>query len=115
MMLSLNPAGFAHAAQPAETLADVQCLVVGSRLAASPDQRVKLSGMMLAIYFLGRIDGRSPTVDLQGLMVQQVKKMSVADLKNAAVRCGAVLSSRGAEITKIGQNVERLGTAQQGR
>jgi hypothetical protein len=64
---------------------------------------------MLTIYFLGRIDGRAPAVDLQGLLVQQVKNMNEAALKGAATRCGAELSTKGVEITRIGRRLEALG------
>lgn len=104
----------AEAGPPAATVADVQCLVIGMRFASSPDQQQKLSGTMLTIYFLGRIDGRTPTVDLQELLVQQVKNMNEAALKNAATRCGAELSTRGVEITRIGHTLEELGKGRKG-
>lgn len=109
LVLSISLTRPAHAAPPVETVADMQCVVVGVRLAGSADQHQGLSGTMLAIYFLGRIDGRSPTVDLQQLLVEEVKNMSDAALKVAATRCGAELSRRGVEITRIGQKVEALG------
>jgi hypothetical protein len=93
----------------AATVADVQCLVIGMRFASSLDQRQKLSGTMLTIYFLGRIDGRNPTVNLEGLLVQQVKKMNDSAPKSAATRCGAELSTKGVEITRIGRALEELG------
>lgn len=49
-----------------------------------------------------------PTVDLQQLLLEEVKNMSDAALKVAATRCGAELSRRGVEITRIGQKVEAL-------
>ena len=56
---------------------------------------------------------RSPTLDLQAALVEQAKKMTRADLKSAAVRCGKELSARGAEVTRIGHNISGLGGGNQ--
>lgn len=107
MLLTMLPAS-AYSKPPSATIADVQCLVVGARLASSPDQQQKLTGSMLAIYFLGRIDGRSPTVDLQELLKREAKKLTGSEFGSAASRCGAELSARGAEINRIGKTLEQL-------
>ena len=99
----------AKAVPASATSADILCLVVGTRLAASSDQRQKLAGTMLAIYFLGRIDGRSPNADLQELLKRDAKKMTASELRGAASRCGTEFSRRGAEITRVGKTLEQLG------
>ncbi len=114
ILFSIIQTSSAKTGPSAATVADVQCLVIGMRFASSPDQRQKLSGTMLTIYFLGRIDGRNPTADLQGLLVQQVKHMNEAALKSAATRCGAELSTKGVEITRIGHTLEELGKGRKG-
>lgn len=102
-------------AMPAEagparaTMADIQCLVIGARLAASSDQRRRLTGTMLAIYFLGRVDGRSPTVDLQALLKEEAKKMTAPELSSAMHRCGIEFSKRGPELVRIGKTLEQIG------
>ena len=97
----------AEAANP-QTIADVQCMVVGARLSESADQRQRMSGEMLLTYFLGRIDGRSPSADLEALM-KRVGKMSESDFGRAAKRCGTEFSARGAEIVRIGKSLSQLG------
>jgi hypothetical protein len=42
----------AEAASP-QTIADVQCMIVGARLLESADQRQRMSGEMLLTYFFG--------------------------------------------------------------
>lgn len=91
------------------TVADARCMVVGARFAESPDQRLKISGEMLLSYFLGRIDGRSPHVDLESLIAREAGKMTTSDLKDAARRCGTEFSARGVEITHIGKDLARMG------
>lgn len=97
----------AEAANP-QTIADVQCMVVGARLSESADQRQRMSGEMLLSYFLGRIDGRSPSADLEVLM-KRVGKISESDFRRAAKRCGAEFSARGAQIARIGKSLSQLG------
>jgi hypothetical protein len=64
---------------------------------------------MLAIYFLGRIDGRTPNADLQELLRRGAKRMTASEFRDAASRCGMEFSRRGAEITRIGKTLEQLG------
>ena len=97
----------AEAANP-QTIADVQCMVVGARLSESADRRQRMSGEMLLTYFLGRIDGRSPNADLEALM-KRVGKMSEPDFRRAATRCGTEFSARGAQIVQIGKSLSQLG------
>lgn len=92
-----------------ETVADVQCLVVGVRLTASANQAQSQGGSMLMLYFLGRIDGRSPHVDLEKLIERQAKDMTASDFANWSRRCGAEFSARGAQITQIGKSLQQSG------
>jgi hypothetical protein len=89
-----------------KTIEDVQCVVVGARLSGSQRQ----AGTMLLIYFLGRIDGRSPHADLEALVEQEAKKMTASDFSHWTSRCGAEFSARGEQITKIGKSLQLSGT-----
>lgn len=93
----------------AKTIADVQCLIVGTRPATSSDQRVRLSGEMIAAYFLGRVDSRSSSADLEALLRREATKMTASEFRNAAQRCGTEFAARGAEITRIGKRLEKVG------
>lgn len=92
---------------PADTEADVECLIVGARLSASPSPEVKLSGGMLMVYFLGRIDGRTPDAKLEGLIAKKIGAMTAADLEEASRRCRTEFSKRGTELTEIGGALAR--------
>jgi hypothetical protein len=89
-----------------KTIEDVQCVVVGARLSGSQPQ----AGAMLLIYYLGRIDGRSPDADLEALVGQEAKKMTASDFSSWTRRCGAEFSARGEQITKIGKSLQLSGT-----
>lgn len=92
-----------------QTMADVQCIVVGARLSESADQRQRISGEMLLTYFLGRIDGRSPNADLEAMIGREAQKMTASGFAKAARRCGTEFSARGAEFVRIGKALEQLG------
>ena len=92
-----------------KTLADVQCVAVGARLSGSQNQAQSQAGEMLLIYFLGRIDGRSPHADLEALVEQEAKKMTATDFADWARRCGAEFSARGEQFTQIGKNLQLSG------
>ena len=60
---------------------------------------------MILMYYLGRIDGRSPHVDLQKLLKSETDSMNTAALNNAASRCGKEFSARGEQIVQIGKTL----------
>lgn len=88
-----------------QTVADAQCMVIGARLSASSDPQQKVPGQMILMYYLGRIDGRSPNADLQRLIKDQMQKMTTSDIQNAASRCGKEFAARGDDIVRIGKSL----------
>lgn len=83
------------------TSADVRCVVVGMRMIemATPQQRS--AGMMLAVYYLGRLDGYAPRTDIDPLIETEEKRMTTAEFRVNATRCGKALTAKGQEIAKI--------------
>lgn len=64
---------------------------------------------MLALYYLGRLDGRDPKLDVEKLIIEQVKTMTNADYSSEAVRCGNSLTTKGQQITRIGRDLIKRG------
>jgi hypothetical protein len=95
--------------QEMETIADVQCVVVGASFSTSSDQKQRAAGEVLLAYFLGRIRGRQPKIDLEPLLEKEAKKMDVSSRDIAASRCSAELAAQGAEISRIGKKFGQLG------
>jgi len=60
------------------------------------------------IYYLGRLDGRSPGVDIESLIEAEIGNMTSSDFQYATHRCGDEFSAKGAEVTGIGRNLSRL-------
>jgi hypothetical protein len=64
---------------------------------------------MLAFYYIGRLDGRAPKLDIEGLMAQEIRRMTPADYDSEAKRCGNGLAEKGREITEIGKRLAEHG------
>lgn len=100
-------------AQSPETVADVRCVLVGMRFAQMPNPTLRTSGFMLALYYIGRLDGREPKLDIEKLIIDQVTNMTNADYAHEAVRCGTSLTTKGQQVTRIGQDLVKRGQEMQ--
>lgn len=93
----------------ARNIADVRCVVVGMKMAELADAKAKSSGTLLALYYIGRLDGRAPGLDLEAQILSQMKSLSPAEYKSEAQRCGAELQAEGQKITAIGEDLNKRG------
>jgi hypothetical protein len=91
-------------AQDPENIADVRCVLVGFRLQQAGSSVQKSSGVMLALYYLGRLDGRSPGLNLEQLAAEQARRMSDPDYASEAKRCGKDLGKKGQQIARLGKD-----------
>jgi hypothetical protein len=96
----------------AETRKDLRCFLAVSSLADNPDPTIKMSGMIGAQYFLGRIDGRVPSLDLERALVAEAAVITNADLPPLLGACGQQIADRGEVLTVIGKRMQnRAATA----
>jgi len=102
-------------AQDPETIADVRCLIVGMKFVGMTDPTQQSAGMMLSMYYIGRLDGRVPKLDIEELMIKQISAMTTADYGSEAKRCGASLTDKGQEITRIGKDMVERGQKMLGK
>jgi hypothetical protein len=65
--------------------------------------------IFLTWYYMGRLDGRAPKLDLENMLIEEIKKMTSADYAAEAERCGASLKTRGQQVTQIGKNLMERG------
>lgn len=101
-------------AKDANLMADVRCVIIGVRMMGDgQNASLKTAGLMLDLYYLGRLDGRDPHFDLEDAIVAQLPKMSQSDYAANARRCGRSLQLKGAQITMIGKELIRRGHAMQ--
>ena len=94
-----------NASSDDETRADMRCIIVGGQLVASKDAEQRSSGGMLIIYYLGRLDARLRSIDLERLLEAEILRMTPAVYRSEAKRCGDVLSAKGRQIANIGSKM----------
>jgi hypothetical protein len=91
----------------AETLADARCVLVAMNMVATQAPQQRTAGMMVAMYYLGRLDAHAPRADIERLIKAEVWKITQEELKSDAVRCGRALQRKGHELQEIGAALVR--------
>jgi hypothetical protein len=95
-------------AADASVVSDTRCVIVGMQLSSVANSPQVTKGILMTMYYLGRLDGRLQEVDLQSLIVGELKKMSDADFASAKSRCDTELNAKGNEVTQIGLALGKL-------
>lgn len=88
-----------------QVAADVRCVVVGLRMVQMTTPQPRAAGMMLAVYYLGRLDNRAPDAEVERLIEREAEKMTEAEFRAGATQCGKALTLKGQEIQKIGADL----------
>ena len=60
---------------------------------------------MLTLYYVGRLEGRVPKLDLKGFIVKEIARMMPDDFDSETKRCGLGLTEKGRQITRIGNDI----------
>jgi hypothetical protein len=96
-LLSLSLLAF-FAAPPAQaqdaTTQDLRCLVIAIEMSGSVDAQIRASATTVGAYFLGRLDGRTPDLDVQTRAAQEMMRMKPEDLDPEVDRCTALMGVR---------------------
>ena len=61
------------------------------------------------MYWMGRLDGRTPDLDLENRLIADIKELKPDALQAEAKRCGAILQVRGKFMTEMGQDMQQKG------
>jgi hypothetical protein len=96
----------AQAADTTDITSDVRCMVVAAAMAQNTDPKVQNAGLMAGLYYLGKLDGREPNLDLEARLKQELAQMKPAEMVAEAQRCGAQLTARGKTVTDIGARLQ---------
>lgn len=88
-----------------ETTADLQCLVAVLETGPVIDKLAPGTSQTAMLYFLGKLDGRTPNLDLESELRKLVPTMSKKDLGLADIRCGHEMAGRGQALQTIGQHL----------
>ena len=89
------------------TQSDVECVAALS-VAASAAEGEQLTGLaMITFYFVGRLDGRVPALDLEGALAQEALALTEAKAQTLVKSCSAQYLKRANDIQAVGKALER--------
>ncbi len=93
-------------ADEADLKPTIHCMIVGFSMLQMQDADQKRNGLVVAMYFFGKLDGLAPNADLQNLFATESAALAPESLKTEAARCGRELMQRGAVMQQVGKNLE---------
>lgn len=110
MIFPLFAAASAAAVPTAADMQDLRCVAAFaavSNLAEKEDDKTKLLAGML--YYIGKIDGRSPGFDLKGQLTRLVEQPDylTKQLGSDVERCAEEAQSRGHQLEDIGDAMKK--------
>ena len=85
---------------------DLRCFVVASVLMNSSDRSQRAAGVIGSLYFMGRLDGRSPGLDWNKRLTAEMAAMSGSDLSTVSATCGAIMTAQGRRLGEMGKQVQ---------
>jgi hypothetical protein len=97
-------AGAARAETPAAT-SDLRCFVVLSMVSDNGDPKINATITLGRLYFLGRLDGSAPGIDLKTRFRDVATKITPADAKAELARCGPILRARAAVLDDVSRSL----------
>lgn len=91
---------------------EVRCFIVSLQLMQAVDPAQKLAGTVAQSYWMGRIDGHTPKIDLEASVLAEIPQIIKPGIFQAeAMRCGTEMQALGAEVKAIGESLQRKGAA----
>jgi hypothetical protein len=92
-----------HAARDA----DLRCVVLARGMSASGEESMKAASALASYYFIGRLEGREPDLDLEAAIADTTEAMQSMDVRPEATRCGDQLVNRASELRAIDMGLQR--------
>lgn len=86
------------------TVADLRCVVVGTRITSVGDAQHRAVGTVLTMYYVGKLAGRTPGLDLEKAIMRQLGKMKSVNYNAEARRCAAEISAKGRQLVRIAKD-----------
>jgi hypothetical protein len=85
---------------------DVRCIFVGLQAVQSTDPAVQQSAVVVAMYFLGRLESIAPQANLEELLMKESVSMSKPTVFQAeAARCSLALKDKGKLMQEVGNHL----------
>jgi hypothetical protein len=97
-------AGSAQAQTADAFAADTRCAMLGLSMAGAPNatDEQRQAGAMLSLYFVGKMHGRSPGIELRAAINQQASSLTPEVAQSESRRCSE-------EFRVLGQTLQALG------
>ena len=89
-----------------DTSDDVKCLAVAMNMTASQNPDDQSVGILSTMYWLGRLDGHNPGLDLEK-QLDDAGTLSPTELQTETARCVATLRTRGEMLSRLGQSLQQ--------
>lgn len=100
-------AALAAAAAPAAAQTgiepDLQCLAATTMISGAEDQNARQAGTFGTLYFVGKLLGADPDLDLEAQLRAAAGAMQEDELQSVLQRCLGELQSTGQRLSAIGQ------------
>jgi hypothetical protein len=105
MLLALLAAAAGAPATPND--GDLRCMAIASRALANASPERQLSVVTGMMYFMGRINGRSPKADVEeGIRRIEPSLENESVWEAEAKRCAAVMQDRAVYLQKMGHELQ---------
>jgi hypothetical protein len=89
-----------------DTEGDIRCIVAASILAQQTQDPVqKMTFNAATLYYLGRLDGRTPDLDIGARVYAERARVNSGDILLERARCGQHMIDRGAVLQQIGRDL----------
>jgi hypothetical protein len=108
LVLALAAAAPARAEAP-ETTSDLKCLVFSMGMSGNSDATKSAVGAMATLYFLGRLDGREPALNLEKRLADPDLQLKPSEAARIGMTCGGMLQTRGGELAAMGERLKVVG------
>src|SRR5215469_3764093 len=89
------------------TTNDVHCYIVFKQLGSSKEPGVQNAGIMGALYFMGKLDGRTPDFDLETAILTEIPKLRGGVFNDELARCERELQARGEAEAAMGKDMQQ--------
>ncbi|HKD46984.1 MAG TPA: hypothetical protein VKB67_04820 [Rhizomicrobium sp.] len=89
------------------TTNDVHCYIVYMQMGSSKEPGVQSAGIMGTLYFMGKLDGRNPDLDLENAILTEIPKLRGGVFNDEAARCQSELQARGQAETAMGKDMQQ--------
>ena len=106
--IALAGAALPAAAQDDAAGKDLRCMIITMSLMSSNDPTQQQQGLMGTLYYVGRLDGRTPDLDLEARLRGEVAQLTPQVMAAEAQRCSAQLIARGKALQDIGAHLKDL-------